>query len=327
MQRIVSWDVIKFIAIFFVVWGHALNAFDLKHEHCYELHRFIYSFHMPLFMIVSGYFSASSFQMNVLAFLRKKGIQLLLPAFSWSLITSLFVMMLGSSMYGAFMEFVGNSWFLKTVFACFVAVFVAKRIFKSDILAFAVSCVVAFVVPRASFLQFNWLLPFFWGGYFLHYYHEEIKHWDSWLLLSSGCIVFVMASLKSVYGIPHLIFIDVESLMVNGFILFFSFVWAVAVSLIIILLVQKLCRREGTLVRKMAFVGRYTLAIYVIQTILLEKILIRVLQFHIETAWVYNFVLTPLISCAVIVLCVNIAQLIEENRYTSLLLLGKKISR
>ena len=279
---------------------------------------------MPLFMIVSGYFSASSFQMNVLAFLRKKGIQLLLPAFSWSLITSLFVMMLGSSMYGAFMEFVGNSWFLKTVFACFVAVFVAKRLFKSDILAFAVSCGVAFVVPRASFLQFNWLLPFFWAGYFLRYYHEDIKHWDNWLLLSAGCVVFVMASVKSVYSFPHLIFINVESFMENGFTLFFSFVWAVAVSLVIILLVQKLCRREGTLVWKMAFVGRYTLAIYVIQTILLEKILIRVLHFHIETAWVYNFVLTPLISCAVIVLCVNIAQLIEENRYTSLLLLGRK---
>lgn len=59
--RIKYWDLLKGIAIFLVVWGHTIQYggsgsifFDNK------AFIFIYSFHMPLFLLISGYFLAKS---------------------------------------------------------------------------------------------------------------------------------------------------------------------------------------------------------------------------------------------------------------------------
>lgn len=58
--RIAYWDNLKLILIFCVVWGHVIlpvNAIDYigKEIHC--LFFFIYIFHMPAFVFVSGFFS------------------------------------------------------------------------------------------------------------------------------------------------------------------------------------------------------------------------------------------------------------------------------
>ena len=59
--RIKYWDLLKGIAIFLVVWGHTIQYggsgsifFDNK------AFIFIYSFHMPLFLLISGYFLAKT---------------------------------------------------------------------------------------------------------------------------------------------------------------------------------------------------------------------------------------------------------------------------
>lgn len=274
MKRIASWDVVKCVAIFLVVWGHALSSFDMMHTHCAYLHRFIYSFHMPLFMMVSGFFSASSFQLNSRSFLIKKAKQLLLPALSWSLITCVYIVIVnGADFHSVFYEFVGNSWFLKTLFACFVWVYVAKCWLKNDLLAFVLSCSIAFVMPPGSFLQFNWLLPFFWGGYFFHKYQNAIMAHMKVILTAIFAVVLTLFYLKNTFYITHVIHIDSSALIKNHTALIVSFLWAATVSLTIILLVHLLVKKDNSIVKVMAFVGRYTLAIYVIQTIFLEKFL------------------------------------------------------
>jgi len=54
----------------------------------------IYSFHMPLFMFISGYVAQKTIQpvifSNYFAFLKKKGISLLLPFFAWPLLVNPF---------------------------------------------------------------------------------------------------------------------------------------------------------------------------------------------------------------------------------------------
>ena len=50
-------DISKGIAIFLVVWGHIIQYSFAGKEEFYEniIFRLIYGFHMPLFMIISGY--------------------------------------------------------------------------------------------------------------------------------------------------------------------------------------------------------------------------------------------------------------------------------
>lgn len=85
-KRIEYLDLVKFIAILLVCIGHwyaKVPALDSS------LNPIIYSFHMPLFMLVCGYFSVKALELPVRELLIKKGnsylfLQLLVPL--WPLV-------------------------------------------------------------------------------------------------------------------------------------------------------------------------------------------------------------------------------------------------
>ncbi len=56
-QRDYYWDCLKFVLILLVVYGHVLNATTLPDDFSSGMARFIYLFHMPLFIFISGRFS------------------------------------------------------------------------------------------------------------------------------------------------------------------------------------------------------------------------------------------------------------------------------
>lgn len=60
LKRNSYFDTTKFILIFLVVFGHFLESKMGHSLICNELHAFIYLFHMPLFIFISGYFSHRS---------------------------------------------------------------------------------------------------------------------------------------------------------------------------------------------------------------------------------------------------------------------------
>ena len=53
--RIESFDILKSIAIFLVVWCHVLQFWG-HHLFDYTFTTVVYSFHMPVFMIIAGFF-------------------------------------------------------------------------------------------------------------------------------------------------------------------------------------------------------------------------------------------------------------------------------
>ncbi len=87
-KRDVSLDIAKGILIFLVVWGHSIQfGFGYAYGESYGcfkdwMFRFIYSFHMPLFMAISGYLYYNSNQKKfsevVLSRLKSIGIPYLL---------------------------------------------------------------------------------------------------------------------------------------------------------------------------------------------------------------------------------------------------------
>ena len=84
-KRIVYLDTVKFLAIWMVCIGHSYSLVTMDSPSI--LNRWIYSFHMPLFMLLCGYFSLNSFQKTFLVFLKQKTIQLLVPTVSITLLT------------------------------------------------------------------------------------------------------------------------------------------------------------------------------------------------------------------------------------------------
>ena len=78
MARIKKFDYIKGFAIILIVLGHALTyCYSLK-----DIYKIIYSFHVPLFFIISGYFFNS--ELNFKCFCKKKAKRLLLPYLFYS---------------------------------------------------------------------------------------------------------------------------------------------------------------------------------------------------------------------------------------------------
>ncbi len=65
-KRLLAFDAIKLFAIFLVVYGHCIlhlqnYSYDIKENIIY---RFVSSFHMPLFMAISGYFGSKIFNLK-----------------------------------------------------------------------------------------------------------------------------------------------------------------------------------------------------------------------------------------------------------------------
>ena len=89
-------DSIKAFCITIVVIGHCIQYGSglnyLKEELFFDniLFKLIYSFHMPLFMIISGYLFAYSITRNWAKVLFQKVRSLILPIFSWAFIPCFF---------------------------------------------------------------------------------------------------------------------------------------------------------------------------------------------------------------------------------------------
>ena len=89
-NRLKHLDIARGICIFFVVLGHAIIPSIRNNNKILEyIYKYIYSFHMPVFFIISGII----FENNVykydskLQFLKKKAKLLLVPYLTFSVIT------------------------------------------------------------------------------------------------------------------------------------------------------------------------------------------------------------------------------------------------
>src|SRR4051812_12296414 len=86
-QRDFYFDNAKFILILLVVFGHLLRSFIGNTNLAHTLYMVIYTFHMPAFILVSGFFARGFYQKDYLKKIAKK---LLLPYFIFQLIYSVF---------------------------------------------------------------------------------------------------------------------------------------------------------------------------------------------------------------------------------------------
>lgn len=84
MQRKLYIDILKGLAIFLVVLAHVINPVSF-------LSKFIFSFHMPLFFIISGYlFNFEKYERNIFLFIKTKFQRLIIPCYVSVLLFLLF---------------------------------------------------------------------------------------------------------------------------------------------------------------------------------------------------------------------------------------------
>ena len=317
-QRIAYLDLTKLWAIFLVCTGHAFTMLSVGEGAL--VCRMLLTFHMALFMLMCGYFSHHALSMPFGPFVKKKALQLLVPTVAYVGLNLLSTWVVTGSCPLGFMrnEAIGGMWFLRTLFACYLFAWLVLRLPGTLWLKIIGSIVFALFFPHGYYLQFNYMLIFFWLGYVM-------KGHDNWLqahvggALVASLIVFLLVPWQK----PVVLTYDV--LLHDPLQLPVQFVGGLAGSILSITLMMLICRVlscnwKGWL----ADIGRYTLAIYGLQGVLLQNVVERIwsIDENICSSDVQQYVVAPVVGVITVIVCYLLARLFTRNRITAQLFLG-----
>ena len=183
-------DFLRGIAIFCVLWGHAIQYCSMGEIEFFEdnAFRFIYSFHMPLFMGISGYVFAYSLKRNCMKkILKKQVLCILIPTFIWGAVCGLInsCFLCGCTIKEFISETIDNIsgayWYLWTLLttSLLMALFYNLRNLLKNInlineniyivlCGFFTSIIYMIVSILPCRIMSLWLLPYFVTGILLH---------------------------------------------------------------------------------------------------------------------------------------------------------------
>lgn len=323
-NRIAYLDLVKLFTIYLVILGHVIIMMNPDLSVGGRLYTFIYTFHMPLFVMISGYFCGSSLSKPFLSFVKVKARQLLLPVLSCTVIACVYLFLFrDTANYRD--EMIGNSWFLKVLFVYYLLVWLLKKTGFNEWVLFMISCVILFFIPRGSSLQLNLLFPYFWVGYSLKKYHiletmaVSSRYFVFFLLLFAGLYV-----VQTEAHIPTYIPINIETLGGMWRFILFRYMIGSCGCLFVILGIAYLNKKfkPCSLVNKVAKYGQMTLGVYVLQTILVINIFPDVVQWNIESEWMFNVIVAPVIALVFLVLCLWLILVLSKCKVLDLLLFG-----
>lgn len=328
--RIVYIDYLKSFAIFTVILGHSIQQVSGS-SHLSYVYDVIYSFHMPLFMTISGLFLGSVMSGGLREVLLGKARSLLLPVVSFSVVV--FALRLftpvdltdGLTFFGYL--FGGDMWFLKYLFACICLAFVFKSLFRSDAVAALLPASVLVFVSRVGLFR---LLPCLWLGYFLRKYESLWVGRRRVVCLSFIVFLMLLPFWVLEYDYPLYRILTLKDGLSLSFpalaVVLYRFAIGAAGSVFFISLFS-VCfshaAADGLFSRFVRTWGRRTLGIYCLQIYLLEDVFGRI---HIPyTGEWLDTALVLAVAVAEFVLCGFLVGLLERNRYTAFLFLGRRI--
>lgn len=143
-------DALKLFAIFMVLWGHSIQHLQSAVYYSHPVYQIIYSFHMPLFMALVGYFAFPLLKQPFIPVLKKKIRQLLIPALTFGLLLSIIEIYVLSDGIG--LSAIANAvihrlchslWFLKSSFICIMLFYVTFRLCRNENVGTIVSLIIS----------------------------------------------------------------------------------------------------------------------------------------------------------------------------------------
>ena len=168
-------DFIKGIAILLVLWGHCIQygtCSDAFFEN--PLFKFIYSFHMPLFMLISGYLFAISVERHTLwETISKRLLSMGVPIIVWSVIPDMILHISNGEKitFSSIRDSLTSLWFLWSVLILSIMVTVIEKCSKSKkiVALLLIICAggVMLLLPERG--QNLFMYPYFLLG---HYYYK-----------------------------------------------------------------------------------------------------------------------------------------------------------
>ena len=315
-RRIVYLDFVKGVAIFLVVFGHCIQYGNDATFFPSMLYKIIYSFHMPLFALVSGYlFFPSVSRRKPLDALLKQAKSFILPVASWTVIYAFIHSFTGLYRWNIPDYLAHVLWFLWAMFLCSMAVLSARVFFNDSPIYYAGLLCALLFVPVAATSVF--MYPYFAAGYLWHREGLGVKTyliWSRHKFMVTACLIVAWLFLFQfytnevyIYGSKINIFrggrIDAGQLGLDIFRWLIGFAGGAAV-----LSLLGLVRPVNFLV----LAGTKTLGIYV-----MSRFMDQLLPSGYG-GYIMNFIEASIITA----ICYGLSVLISRNRTANKLLLG-----
>ena len=314
-------DWVKGITIIFVVWGHVIQYFSYDSLNFFDnpVFKFLYSFHMPLFMLVSGYlyFYSLGKRTAVQAILQRMK-ELGIAIFTWG--TLQYILIAANNIHkGSFSfsirDYVSQLlgiWFLWSVLAASVIVALIEKVIPVKWLRnllLLTGFPILFFLPNSALNLY--MYPFFVIGFKFNEYRKVIPEKAEKLKYLSfiifPCLLFFFQErdyiytsginpFSSEYGILTQIGIDVYrwGIGLAGSVFILSIIQIVYEN-------QKKKDRLSTRDFKIiASIGQFSLQIYMIQTFVLERISTEIFRMAVDklgyNPLTFNVILFDLIA-------------------------------
>ena len=340
IQRLLAFDAMKCFAILLVIWGHCIGELSSCNIADRSMYRIIYSFHMPLFMMISGYFATSSMSLPPITFLKKKSRQLIYPCLVigfiiWIIIESThsFHFQRENISFGALLidyYWFSDFWFLKSCFICYCLAYLGikskiKEKYWIIITLLLSQCIVPFFV--------SFMYPCFILGMEIRINEKikEIIHKYRWTIIACFVILLFFYSSEAwtnSHGIPSGllnadIYVWFKVLFYRLFRLFIGIIGALAFYIIFLQLFEK--EKKSVFTNILGDWGKYTLEVYILQAVILERTIAPFLNLDFLSPFVYNFVVTPLLSVLLLMIFILLTKTIYKVPKLGMVLFGKSL--
>lgn len=214
-QRNQYLDILRGSALILMVFGHCLQYGNgtevIKNSGFFynRLFQVIYSFHMPLFMLLSGYlffYTAGKYQ-KTSDFLKNRWQRIFMPIIGWQtfhyLVNGIRMLVKGEVIrldffLGYVRSWFTDIWFLLAILYCSLIVFCVRKYFKDSLIVYFTGFVLTFITPdsMANLHLYKFMYPFFVCGYLFGRYSKEIRGMISRIglkyLFAGTLVVFVV---------------------------------------------------------------------------------------------------------------------------------------
>ncbi len=334
-------DIIKGLLIIFVILGHSIqwgsgqNYIDNALFFNNILFKFIYSFHMPLFIMISGYLSYNSLNKKSLKeTIISKIKTLIIPLLLWSIIpfiinnTNFFNIKESIKLF--ITTFSTNLWFLWSLFYINILIKIINKYFKDNI--YIISILITFILPNTlvikyfniNFYLYSFMYFYFLIGYFYKKYNlqEKLVNYFNYKILIINTILFIImlfffknehyiyTSLLNILNNYKQIFIDIYRYLIG-------IIGCIEILLFIYIIKNKINKKIQNI---LIYIGKNTLGIYIISSII-QPYLLPLITNKLNTI---NYLLMILETIIVLIVSVLITELIKKNKYLNKYLLGEK---
>lgn len=331
MQRDYSFDYLKGFLIFLVVLGHCpafLLYKDINMVYNDPLFVFIYSFHMPLFVFVSGYFFAKKKNANLKELVPKQFKRLLYPQFAWNIICLIIILLqfekfsyllVGDTTMQTIKciyHFLTNQWYLWCIFICGIIVVLAyKTKYPKSILLGLAILMILFneYLPGVVFQnqQVSRQLLFFVGGML---FHDVSRH----ELVMKKLFLFSLIAYAMSWGIYLWNGTSFGDLRIV-----YKALWAIFGAMLFYN-IAKIGFRYGIFKSSFVIWGGDSLGIYIMHTVINRYLVQGNLGFVISTGnRAVDYILCIFYSVVLTWICVYIVKAIRKSNILKKYLLGE----